>query len=498
MKAGWKATRAIGAIAAITTISCALILLTVSKRSAMAQEQLAAVQKQQSSDDLRAQLLTVPLSPNLGGDISVDATGPRAFRSFPASARNQFIAPFLSGQHFFDAVWEPTPGIQPTLEGLGPMYNRTACRECHEGNGRGQPPESVGEPTKSILVRISVPGQDDHGGPNPVPNYGDQIQDRAVEGVAPEALPVFTYEEIQGTFGDGTPYSLRKPTVRLDSPAYGELPPETMMSARVASPVIGLGLLEAVPESTLRALADPDDADGDGISGRVNVAWDEVNQQMAVGRFGWKANVPSIRHQSAGAARGDMGLTSPLFTEDLCETVQKDCQTASAQAASLGVAPELLGSFLDTLEVYMRLIAVPRQRNADDPAVRRGEALFRGVGCSGCHMPTLVTGDDAMDELNGQEFHPFTDLLVHDMGEGLADNRPDYAASGREWRTAPLWGIGLTHDVGDFNFHLHDGRARSLSEAILWHGGEAEGPREGFRNMSEDQRNGLLAFLGSL
>ncbi len=452
-----------------------------------------------AENDLRAKLLSIPLNKNLGGDGTVSTTGPRAFRSINAAADNANVAPFLFGQRVFDAVWEEGPGgVQPTLEGLGPLFNRRACRECHEGNGKGQPPENVGDPMKSILVRMSVPGTNAHGGPKNVPNYGDQLQNMAVPGIAAEGQAIFTYEEIPGKFGDGTPYSLRKPTVEFVNMAYGDLPADTMASARVAAPVIGLGLLANVPEATLRALADPDDANGDGISGHVNWAWDANSQRMAVGRFGWKANVPSLRHQNAGAALGDMGLTSPVFGTDLCESVQKDCLASAAEKKEIGVDPEILDSFFSALEIYMLLLAVPEQRGADEPAVQRGEALFRGVGCSNCHMPTLITGKSGWKGLSEQEIHPFTDLLVHDMGEGLADNRPDYAATGSEWRTAPLWGVGLTYDVGRFHFYLHDGRARSLSEAILWHGGEAEPKREAFRNMPKAQREDLLAFLGSL
>jgi CxxC motif-containing protein (DUF1111 family) len=447
--------------------------------------------------DLREQLLAVPLSPNLGGDTTVITYGPRAFRSIAPNAGNDVLFDFLFGQRVFDIVWDHVV-ISPALDGLGPMFNRTACRECHEGNGRGQPPESVGAPMKSILVRLSVPGTDQHGGPKPVPNYGDQLQDRAIPGVPPEGQAIMEWEEVPGTFGDGTPYSLRKPTISFTNLAYGDLPGDLMTSARVAQPVIGLGLLEAIPEENLFALADPDDVNGDGISGRVNIAWDAVNQKMAVGRFGWKANVPTVEHQSAGAALGDMGMTTALFRENLCEPAQTVCGLlASSMEPAVG-KPEFVPELFDPMILYLKLIGVPQQRNADDPQVKRGEQLFRGIGCVGCHMPAQVAGTDTYPALAGQVFHPFTDLLVHDMGEGLADNRPDFAASGREWRTAPLWGIGLMHDVGEFNYYLHDGRARSIPEAILWHGGEAENAREVFRNLAKAQRDDIVAFINSL
>ncbi|MEC9376102.1 MAG: di-heme oxidoredictase family protein [Pseudomonadota bacterium] len=447
--------------------------------------------------DLREQLLAIPLSPALGGDTSVDTFGPRAFRSIAPNADNSLVFDFLFGQRMFDVVWDHNV-ISPALDGLGPTFNRTACRECHEGNGRGQPPEYVGHEMKSMLVRISVPGQDQHGGPKPVPNYGDQLQDRAVPGVAPEGQAIIEWEEIEGTYGDGTKYSLRKPKVKIVNLGYGPLPDDLMVSPRVASQVVGLGLLQSIPEENLYALADPDDANGDGISGRVNIAWDAVSEEMAPGRFGWKANVPSVRHQSAGAALGDMGMTTPLFPNNLCEINQLDCISMAEKMLAKVGSPEIVPEFMDAIVGYMMLIGVPYQRNADDPAVQRGEQLFRGIGCVGCHMPTQVAGQRAMPALAGQVFHPFTDLLIHDMGEGLADNRPDFDASGSEWRTAPLWGLGLMHDVGEFNFYLHDGRARSIAEAILWHGGEAENPREIFRNLGKDQREDLIAFLNSL
>ncbi len=451
--------------------------------------------------ELRARLLAIPVSPNLGGDTTVVTTGPRAFRSIATNAPNREVAPFLFGQRIFDVVWDHQPILHPLLDGRGPMFHRTACRECHEGNGRGEPPETTAvAPMKSMLIRISLDGVGPNGGPVPVPNYGDQLQDRSVNGVAAEGLVGVTYEEVPGTFADGTPFSLRKPTVRIENLGYGAFPDGVRLSARVAQPVIGLGLLQAIPEATLRGLADPDDSNGDGISGRMNWVFDADSKQMAPGRFGWKANVASLRHQNAGAALGDMGLTSPVFPDELCEPAQTACQAESKRVAAVtqADAPEISPELFDAMETYMLLLAVPRQRNADDPAVQRGQGIFRAIGCVGCHMPTMVAGKSTTSALSEQVFHPFSDLLLHDMGEGLADNRSDYLASGREWRTQPLWGIGLTEDVSGFDLHLHDGRARSPTEAILWHGGEAQGPRENFRNLPKSAREDLLAFLGSL
>jgi CxxC motif-containing protein (DUF1111 family) len=448
-----------------------------------------------SNTSVRADWLAHPASANLGGETTVNKTGERAFKFIAANAEGMSMARFTFGKQLFETVWEPAPGSQPTTDGLGPVFNRSACAQCHIGNGRGRPPAATDDAMDSILVRLSIEGTGIHGGPKPVPGYGDQLQDRGIADVPAEGRALIVYGEVGGQYADGSEYSLRNPTVKFADLAFGDLPAGVMSSARVASPVIGLGLLEAVPEESLHALADPDDHDGDGISGRVNIVWDAVNKKQAVGRFGWKANAPSLQHQNAAAAIGDMGITSPVFGKDLCEPVQKSCSEVAGEVAD---SPELLSSFFDPLLRYTQLVAVPKQRDAGRPEVQRGAATFRGLGCASCHMPTLKTGPSELAELTEQVIHPFSDLLLHDMGDGLADNRPDFLASGREWRTAPLWGIGLTEAVGGFQFYLHDGRARSLAEAILWHDGEAARAREAFKMLPAAQRADLYAFLGSL
>jgi CxxC motif-containing protein (DUF1111 family) len=273
------------------------------------------------------------------------------------------------------------------------------------------------------------------------------------------------------------------------------LPDDVRTSVRVASPLIGLGLLEAVPEETLHELADPEDRNRDGISGRVNMVWDEEKQRKVVGRFGWKSNQPNLRQQNAGAAIGDMGLTSPVFPADNCAAGQEACAKLAAAVAN---SPEIVPSFFDPLLRYTQLVAVPAQRNPDDPTVQAGSRVFASIGCANCHTMTLKTGDSELAELANQTIHPFTDLLLHDLGMGLADRRHDFGANGKEWRTPPLWGIGLTAEVSGFEFYLHDGRARSLEEAILWHGREAKIPMERFRLLEKKQRKQLIAFLKSI
>jgi CxxC motif-containing protein (DUF1111 family) len=444
---------------------------------------------------VRAELLAVQPGPDLGGELTIDRADKTAYQQMTPNASGMRFPQFMFGQRQFTTEWDPAPGQVPATDGLGPTFNAIACASCHINNGRGRPPEND-EEFESILVRLSVPGSDEHGGPLPLDNYGDQLQHRGVEGVPGEGVAVIEWQTVDGEFADGTPYELRKPVVTFDDMAFDELPPDAMYSLRVANPVMGLGLLEAVPESLLEALADPEDADGNGISGRMNVVWDPVTQTTVTGRFGWKANVPTLVVQTAGAALGDMGITTPVNQTDNCPPAQKECvQAIKRHPDELEFRPE----FFDQLVRYMKLLAVPRQRDADDPEVQQGQALFYAAGCPQCHMPTLRTEEDKeFPELSNQVFHPFTDLLLHDMGAGLADGRPDYLASGSEWRTPPLWGIGLSATVAGHSTFLHDGRARSVTEAILWHGGEAAGAQQRFVKMKAAERDALLRFLESI
>jgi CxxC motif-containing protein (DUF1111 family) len=445
---------------------------------------------------VREQLGQMPLTPALGGETTRPLATVEAFTFVTANASDSVREAFQRGNVIFNQAWDPLPGDDPTFDGLGPVFNQHACADCHINNGRGRAPAGPDEPMESALVRISLPARrvTSRNIPRPVPRYGDQIQDQAIAGVPAEGRVRVSWSEIPGRYGDGTHYSLRTPTVAITDPAFGPLPEDTLYSLRVANPMIGLGLLELVSEDTLNALTDPQDVDGDGISGVVNRVWDPRDKVMAVGRFGWKANVPNITSQTAGAAQGDMGITSDVVPQDNCVRGQDACRAAATHD---GV--EMTAAMVRDVNVYSRRLAVPRQRGGHRPQVRQGYQRFLAAGCAGCHLPTLITGEDPRAaDLSGQVFHPFTDLLLHDMGEGLADGRPDFAASGREWRTAPLWGIGLTARVSGHTEFLHDGRARSLAEAILWHGGEAEAARETFRNLPASQRAELLVFLESL
>jgi CxxC motif-containing protein (DUF1111 family) len=401
---------------------------------------------------------------------------------------------FNFGNRLFNTNWVVAPASVDAFDGLGPTFNRVSCSGCHLRDGRGRPPIEGEKEMLSMLLRLSVPGSNAHGGPLPHPAYGDQLNDRAVPGVAPEGRVEIEYEELAGRYDDGSAYALRKPTYRIVDSAYGALDHALLVSPRTAPHMVGMGLLEAVAEADLMAREDPDDRDGDGISGRANRVWNPITQRTEFGRFGWKANAATLMAQSAGAANGDIGLTSKWFPEQNCPVAQADCGKAPG-----GGEPELSEPYLQKLEFYLRALAVPARRNADDSQVRQGQTVFAQLQCGACHRPRLSTPADARPAmLAGQEFAPYTDLLLHDLGEGLADGRPDYLASGSEWRTAPLWGLGLVPVVNGHSFYLHDGRARSLEEAVLWHGGEAAAQQRAFLALPAAERAALLAFLGSL
>lgn len=369
-----------------------------------------------------------------------------------------------------------------------------SCSGCHFKDGRGRPPLDDGEPMLSMLVRLSVPGEDAQGGPLPEPSYGGQLQPDAIEGVPAEGSVRVVWTELPGSYADGEPYSLRSPSLAFEQLAFGPLDDEVLTSPRVAPQMIGLGLLEALADETILALADEDDADGDGISGRPNYVWDPIGEATVLGRFGWKANQPGLRQQNAGAFLGDLGITSSVHGEQNCPAPQVECSAAIG-----GGEPELDEHLLDDVTTYSRLLAVPARREVDAPEVVAGRELFHAFGCADCHVPMLETGELAgFPEVSHQIIWPYTDLLLHDMGEGLADGRPDFEAEGNEWRTPPLWGIGLFAVVNDHTFYLHDGRARNLAEALLWHGGEAEAAKQAFVEASASDRAALLRFLDSL
>ncbi|ODN71882.1 di-heme oxidoredictase family protein [Methylobrevis pamukkalensis] len=419
-----------------------------------------------------------------------------AFSQFSANLDFAGEESFKLGNALFRRFWVSPPSSTQASDGLGPLFNSRACQNCHLKDGRGHAPGP--DDAESFLMRLSVPGPQ---GAEPEPAYGGQLQDLAVPGLPAEGKIQVRYEEIPVTLADGSAVSLRKPTYTITDLGYGPMAPDVMMSPRVATPMIGLGLLEAIHPGDIAALADADDADGDGISGRMNRVIDDRTGATVLGRFGWKAGQPTIEQQSAHAFFGDMGLSTPLMT-----AAAGDCMSGQQACLDMpnGVQPrfgdfEIQQDALDLVTFYSRNLAVPARRDVDDPDVLAGKKVFVEAGCPACHQPKFVTRRDAATkELSFQLIWPFTDLLLHDMGEGLADNRPEAEADGREWRTAPLWGIGLTMAVNGHTQFLHDGRARNLLEAILWHGGEAQGARDRVAAASKTERDALIRYLETL
>ncbi len=409
---------------------------------------------------------------------------------------------FMVGRSVFNRQWAAITSLNGDW-GLGPTFVADRCSACHVNAGRGNPPKSADEQLLSMIVRLSIPGSDDHGGPKPHANYGDQFQNRSMDGrsvdlayagtpVPNEADLFLDWEEHTVAFADGETVSLRKPKLRIENLKFGELGDGTMMSLRMAQPLVGIGFLEAVPEQALLAIARMQRALN--FNGRPNRVWDAVNKRMALGRFGWKANVPSLKQQIAAAALGDMGVNSNLFPEQNCPPVQTICAKQLP-----GNFPEIIDHEIDALELWLQGLAVPARRDVADSGVRRGAELFARAQCAVCHVPDMKTGKFSnLPQLSDQVFHAYTDLLLHDMGEELADGRPDFAAGPRDWRTPALWGLGLSQTVSGGTAMLHDGRARNVSEAILWHGGEAESAREAFRAMTKQEREALVRFVEAI
>ena len=425
-----------------------------------------------------------------GGETTVFDASSHAF-SIPApNLSTAALAKHLEGDVEFEAVFVTAPAV--VNPGLGPIYNNVSCINCHSRDGRGRPP-GVDEGLVSLLFRLSLPKAEDSvtgKPPTPVPGFGTQLNNRAIVEANPEGKVKIEYTEQTLTTADGTRVHLRHPNYTLTE-TYQPLPENVEVSPRVAPAVFGLGLLEAIPENAILAYADEADIDGDGISGKLNYVWDVVEKRYALGRFGWKANQPTLLQQVAAAYNDDMGITTSLFSVEN--------SAGQSQLTEHSVTPEVSDEILEVVTFYVQTLAVPARRDVDDPQVKQGEQLFAKAQCASCHVPTLRTGVLAgVPSVSNQTIHPYTDLLLHDMGPDLADNRPDFHASGSEWRTPPLWGIGLVQRVNGHTNFLHDGRARNLMEAILWHGGEAEASRQAVEQMSKAERDALIAFLESL
>lgn len=439
-----------------------------------------------------------------GGATTVRKTDQNAFSLPSANLPPSRRVDFSVGNSFFRSPWVIAPSTTTARDGLGPLFNTNACQNCHIKDGRGHPPAPDAANAVSMLVRLSIPDSPAYAnvieqlGVVPEPVYGGQFQDMAVPGVTPEGKVRVEYTPVPIRFKDGTEVELRKPVLQFTQLGYGPMHPDTRFSARVAPPMIGLGLLEAIPEEAILANAAAQAKENNGINGRANRVWDDALQKTVMGRFGWKAGQPNLNQQNVHAFSGDMGLTTSLRPFDDCTDAQTACKQAPNGNGPDG-EPEVSDNILRLVLFYTRNLAVPARRGVNDEQVLAGKNLFFQAGCQSCHTPQYTTAANAAEpELANQVIRPYSDLLLHDMGDGLADHRSEFQASGRDWRTPPLWGIGLTQAVSGHTQFLHDGRARNLLEAVLWHGGEAQQAQQQVLSFNAEQRAALLAFLNSL
>ena len=443
-----------------------------------------------------------------GATTSIEEPDHLAFSHFTANLHPDQEMRFRLGNALFRKLWIAAPSSTQASDGLGPFYNARSCESCHKDDGRGHTPEGAADATSMFLRLARGPVSDaeklaleKHLALNfPDPIYGGQLQDKAVPGLVAEGRMAITYESAPFLFPDGTKVDLRKPTYAATDLRYGPLDEATTVSARVTPAMIGLGLVEAIADDDLKADADPDDRDHDGISGRLQMVTDSKGK-LSIGRFGWKAENATIRDQTAHAFSGDIGISTPDMPDPNgdCTAAETDClgrPNGEQKRLGKGEAPEQV---ISLVTFYSQNLAVPARRQSGFADILKGKELFYRSGCVACHRPKYVTSKNAPEKaLRFQLIWPYSDFLLHDMGEGLADGQPVGVADGKEWRTPPLWGIGLTKTVSGHAFYLHDGRARTLEEAILWHGGEASKARDSYAALAQEDRRKLIAFLESL
>ena len=414
----------------------------------------------------------------LGGDLTSD-NSPKVALELPApNIRPELFNFHLNGHTVFHQSFE-FPDEQGRIP-LGPVFNHNSCGGCHVKDGRG--PIEFSRKTTSggsaMLIKVSLRGLQENGQPRDVPGVGEQLRDHTIDGKNKFNIRL-RWKDQHGTYPDGKKYKLRSPILTFTIPGFKNRD-SIVHSLRMSPPTVGMGLLEAVSDSTIIDMSDPLDRNHDGISGRISFVINKETNGTAIGRFGFRASNPTIKQQSGAAFFNDMGMTNELFSNST------EPQEVSAEQMALVV-------------FYQQAAGIPPARNQDNPSVILGKRAFQKIGCDGCHKMTLVTGNSGVPETANQTIHPFTDLLLHDMGPGLADRRPEFSASGREWKTSPLWGIGLHHLLSKSRpGYMHDGRARTIEEAILWHGGEAKKSRDRFMKLREYERKQLLDFLRSL
>lgn len=429
--------------------------------------------------------LAATATSNVARPIHHDATNAQAYSLPFSNIGLAELREFTQGNRLFNLRWSAAPASTPDFDGLGPTFAERSCSACHLRDGRGRTPDVDGAARALPVIKLTARRPADRRWLER--SFGSELQLSAIPDAAPEAVLRVQWRAAERIEIGGRAIDLRRPTWKIESARFRGLGRRAHLDTLVAPAVFGLGLIENIPEATLLALQDPDDRDGDGISGRANV------DARGLGRFGWKASTVALRDQVALAAHADMGLTSSIHPAENCPERQRDCRTLRH------ASPDLADRGLLALEAYLRLLAVPAPRTERSAAAVRGRGRFREFGCAACHVETLRTGTtSAHAVLNDQLIAPYSDFLLHDLGAGLADHRTERVAQPSEWRTAPLWGLGLQRTVNGHLRLLHDGRAEGFEEAILWHDGEARTSRERFRSADASARDELLHFLESL
>ena len=429
-------------------------------------------------------------SDNMDKEISVKRETRESFAApIPALSLSKMRL-FTGGRHLFRRTWTPAPSSVKSLDGLGPVFNRVSCSGCHVKDGRGRPPKDDGK-FRSMVIKLAMI---DNNNIYPDPNYGYQLNDKSILGVPYEGKAKIDYSIIDIELNDGTIKKISNPHYTFNSMSFGALNKNTKHSGRVAPAVFGLGLIEAITEKDLLKNADPEDLNNDGISGRAHKLVDKPSKKIMIGKFGWKATRATLLHHITGAASQDMGLTSNIFPNENCMKIQKACLEQIN-----GGEPEVSDAQIDRLLVYMQTLAPPRQRKMKNKSVLAGKNLFKEIGCESCHTPSYKTGEHPNHpELSNRIIRPYSDFLLHDMGKGLDDGVAEGEAKSYEWKTPPLWGIGLVKIVNKHTRFLHDGRAGSIEEAILWHDGEARNAKNNYISLNKENREKLLFFLNSL
>ncbi|WLP94094.1 di-heme oxidoredictase family protein [Psychrobacter sp. M13] len=462
-----------------------------------------------------------------GGDTGVTITSAESYSKPSSNLTALRKGDFFVGNAFFKQPWVIAPASTDSRDGLGALFNVAACQSCHIKDGRGHAPMTSSDDADSLLIRLAMPASTDEERKQLAqsmiekvvhPMYGGQLQDRGIQGVPAEARISVQWTDKPVTFADGHIETLRAPTFTLTDPGYGAFDDELMVSPRIALPMIGLGLLDQIPDADIKKQAVSVDnsasKDTTAISGKFNWVLDPQTGKTSLGRFGWKAGQTKLVTQNQSAFNEDMGLTSNIRPIESCTPLQTACLNATTGADEQGNGKppvEVSDEVVKFVEFYTRNLAVPNRRDADSEQVLAGKKHFYDMGCQSCHTPRyqLPKTDDDHLEQHGQVIYPYTDLLLHDMGDDLADRtiagklpskdaQVEFLANSYEWRTPALWGIGLAQTVDSQATFLHDGRARTLIEAVLWHGGEAKAQQQKVLQLDEQGRAELNAFLQSL